>query len=74
LRQDTRNTIAPLTDRREIWKRLLATLIKPLVTAEWWQKELDVLQAIVDEIPCYTMRFERSGAIVAELVRLTDCS
>jgi hypothetical protein len=60
-----------LTDRKEIWRRLLATLIRPMVTAEWWQKELDVLQEIVDEIPCYTMRFDRSGAIVAQLVALT---
>jgi hypothetical protein len=73
LRQDTHNVIVPLTDRKEIWRRLLATLIKPMVTAEWWQKELDVLQAIVDEIPCYTMRFDKSGVIVAELVRLADC-
>jgi hypothetical protein len=71
LQQDTCNEIAPLTDRKEIWRRLLATLIRPMVTAEWWQKELDVLQEIVDEIPCYTMRFDRSGAIVAQLVALT---
>ena len=57
----------PLTDRKEVWKRLLATLIRPLVTADWWEKELDVLQRIVDEVPCYTMRFDRSGAIVPEL-------
>ena len=44
LQQDTRNEIVPLTDRKEIWRRLLATLIKPMVTAEWWQKELDVLE------------------------------
>jgi MoaA/NifB/PqqE/SkfB family radical SAM enzyme len=74
LQQADENAIIPLTDRKEIWRRLLATLIKPMVTAEWWQKELDVLQAIVDEIPCYTMRFDQSGAIVAELVRLADRS
>ena len=44
LQQDTRNEIVPLTDRKEIWQRLLATLIRPMVTAEWWQKELDVLE------------------------------
>ena len=53
LRQDTRNELVPLTDRKEIWKRLLATLIKPMVTAEWWQKEMaDVLEQIVTEVPC----------------------
>jgi hypothetical protein len=36
LRQDTRNELVPLTDRKAIWRRLLATLIKPMVTAAWW--------------------------------------
>jgi len=55
LQQDTRNEITPLTDRREIWRRLLATLIKPMVTAEWWQKELDVLEKIVKELCQYAI-------------------
>ena len=59
-----RNEIVPLTDRKEIWQRLLATLIRPMVTAEWWQKELDVLERIVAEVPCYKMHFDKSGAIV----------
>jgi hypothetical protein len=71
LQQDARNAIAPLTDRKEIWRRLLATLIKPMVTAEWWQKELDVLEQIVKEVRCYVMRFDQSGAIVSVLVELT---
>ena len=62
-----RNEIVPLTDRKEIWQRLLATLIRPMVTADWWQKEMDVLEQIVAEVPCYTMRFDKSGAIVPEL-------
>jgi MoaA/NifB/PqqE/SkfB family radical SAM enzyme len=73
LHQDSRNEIAPLTDRMEIWKRLLATLIKPMVTAEWWHKELDVLERLVSEVPCYTMHFDKSGAIVAELATLAEC-
>jgi hypothetical protein len=72
LQQDTRNEITPLTDRKEIWKRLLATLIRSMVTAEWWQKELDVLEQIVKEVRCYAMRFNKSGAIVSELVALTN--
>ena len=70
LEQSAENEIVPLTDRMAVWKRLLATLIRPLVTAEWWEKELDILQRIVDEVPCYTMRFDKSGAIVPELERL----
>ena len=70
LHQDTRNEIVPLTDRKEIWQRLLATLIRPMVTAQWWQKELDVLEQIVKEVRCYSMKFEKSGAIVGKFVEL----
>jgi hypothetical protein len=70
LNQDTRNEIVPLADRKEIWRRLLATLIRPMVTAEWWQKELDVLEEIVKEVRCYSMYFDKTGAIVDEMVGL----
>jgi MoaA/NifB/PqqE/SkfB family radical SAM enzyme len=67
LKQDTLNRIEPIDDRKAVWKGLLATLIRPMVTAEWWQKELDVLERIVAEIPCYTMHFDKSGLIVEEI-------
>ena len=64
------NTLTPLTDRKEITRRLLACLIKPFVTASWWDKTLDVIEQMAREVPCYVMRFDRSGAIVRELRRL----
>jgi len=67
LKQDKQNKIEPLTDRKKIWHSLLATLIRPMVTAEWWQKELDVLERIVNDIPCYTMHFDKSGRIVDKI-------
>ncbi|MGB5218277.1 MAG: radical SAM protein [Smithella sp.] len=67
LKQDKQNKIEPLTDRKKIWHNLLATLIRPMVTAEWWQKELDVLECIVNDIPCYTMHFDKTGKIVNEI-------
>jgi hypothetical protein len=70
LEQHETNQIASLTDRKEIWQRLAATLIKPLVTADWWLKEMDVLERIAAEVPCFTMRFDKSGAVVGELERL----
>ena len=72
LHQDSRNAITPLTDRKGIWRRLLGTLIKPMVTAEWWQKELDVLERLVNEVPCYKMDFDKSGAIVTKLAKLAE--
>lgn len=71
LQQAPHNKITPLSDRKDIWRRLLATLIRSMMTAEWWQKELDVLEQIVAEVRCYSMQFDKSGAIVNELVNLT---
>ena len=72
IKQDKANRIEPLTDRKQIWHKLLATLIRPMVTAEWWEKELDVLEQIVADVPCYTMHFDRSGAIVPHLTALSQ--
>jgi MoaA/NifB/PqqE/SkfB family radical SAM enzyme len=71
LHQAPCNEIVPLTDRKEIWLRFLATLIKPMVTAAWWEKELDVLQQMVSDVPCYTMHFDKSGNIASILLKLT---
>ncbi len=65
------NEIRPITDRKDAWKRLLATLIRPMVTSAWWKKELDVLEEIVNEVPCFTMHFDKSGEIVHHLAKLT---
>jgi hypothetical protein len=70
IKQSRRNTLIPLTDRREIWKHLLATLIRPLGTLDWWQKQLDTLEQLITEVPCFIMNFDKSGLIVPELERL----
>jgi len=69
LTKDTTNRLVPLTDKLEIIRRLLAVVIKPLVTVEWWRKTLDVIEIVASEAPCYEMRFDKSGAIVDVLKR-----
>ena len=64
LRQSTENRIDRMTDRVAVRHELLRTIIKPLVTADWWEKSLDTIEHIAGEVPCYEMRFDRSGAIV----------
>jgi hypothetical protein len=64
------NRLIPLSDRKEIRRRLLACLIKPFVTADWWNKSLDLIEKMAGEVPCCEMRFDRSGAIVQELRQL----
>ena len=61
------NTLTPLTDRKEILRRLLACVIRPFVTADWWEKTLDLMERMSGETPCYVMRFDKSGEIVDNL-------
>jgi hypothetical protein len=70
LEQHEHNEIVLVADKKRIWQSLLATVIRPLVTAEWWRREMDLLEQIVGEVPCYTMRFDKSGKIVADLEKM----
>lgn len=64
LNQAPQNALVRMTDRREIRKHLLATLIRGVVTEEWWNKAIDVIVRLAAEAECYRMDFDRSGAIV----------
>lgn len=64
LRKSDQNRIDAVADRSAVHRELLGTIIKPLVTAEWWHKSLDVIERIADEVPCYEMLFDTTGPIV----------
>jgi MoaA/NifB/PqqE/SkfB family radical SAM enzyme len=74
LEKAAENTLAPLNDNREIIRRLLACVIKPFVTADWWNKTLDIIERMACEVPCYLMRFDTSGTIVRDLRELSRTS
>jgi hypothetical protein len=57
------NRLVPIEDRREILIRLTACLVRPLLTADWWEKSLSLVEQIAREIPCYQMEFDKSGDI-----------
>lgn len=67
IEQSCANDIQRIHGGKEAWKRMLATLIRPAVTAEWWNKNIDTLEIFVNESKFYTMSFDRSGAIVHKL-------
>jgi hypothetical protein len=63
LEQAAENCLVPLRDSRDIGRRLLAHLIRPLVTAEWWEETLDLVEDMT-HIPCFVLRFDQSGRAV----------
>jgi hypothetical protein len=70
LNQSTENRLIPLLDRAEIVRRTLPYIIRPFVTADWWGKTLDVIEALAQAVPCYEMWFDKSGAVVPLLREL----
>ncbi len=61
--QANRNEIAPLSLPNDAHLRLLATLVRPLATADWWEKELDILRQLLAETPCHRLRFDLTGRL-----------
>lgn len=64
LKQDRENRFIPMDHTQDIIKILLACLIKPLVTADWWEKMLALMNTIAHEIPCYTLHFNKDGGVI----------
>jgi len=72
LEKSVDNRLQPLHERKAIFQRLLACLIRPLATREWWVPSLEVIEQISREVPCYEMHFDNSGKIVSVLKDLVD--
>jgi len=63
LEQSPENRIIPIKNNQEKLRNLLACLIKPFDTADWWKKVLAINDAIVREVPCYRLHFNMTGDI-----------
>ena len=57
------NRIEQIEDRGEIARRLPLFVIKPFVTADWWEKVLSLMESITREVPVYNLRFDKSGRV-----------
>ncbi len=64
------NRLMPLEDKKEITRRILACLIRPFVTVDWWEKTLLLMDKIAQEIPCYVLRFDKSSRVIDILRKL----
>jgi hypothetical protein len=64
------NRVIPIKNKKEITRKLIACLIKPFVTADWWEKTLQLIDKIASEVPCYVLKFDKSRKIVNILNKL----
>jgi len=70
LRQSKDNRLERIADPKAVLKNLLPRFVRPLETAEWWDRILTLAGEIAAGIPCYDMRFDKSGKIVEALEEL----
>jgi len=64
------NSLIPVEEKKEIIKRLLACVIRPFITPDWWEKTIDLMEDIASEIPCHRLRFDKSGNVIQLLKKL----
>jgi hypothetical protein len=51
--------------------RLLAQhVVKSLVTADWWEKILALIENMAQEVPAYRLQFDKSGRMVDTIVKI----
>lgn len=62
--QAKENCIIAVSDRMEAAKRILPCLIRPVESAQWWSRSLELVGEMVSRVPCYRVRFDLSGRIV----------
>lgn len=70
LQKAKENRIVPIAGKRDKIKHILNNLIKPFADADWWGKTLPLIEEIIDKIPFYKLRFDKSGDVVDVLKRL----
>jgi MoaA/NifB/PqqE/SkfB family radical SAM enzyme len=61
------NELILLKDKKEVARRILACLIKPFVTVDWWNKTLLTVEEVIKTIPCYILKFDKSKEVIEVL-------
>ncbi len=64
LEQSKVNGLVPITDKKLIFHKLLACLIRPVVTYDWWDNSLNTITSISNEISCWILKFDKSGKVL----------
>jgi hypothetical protein len=72
LEQAQTNQLIPITETRERLSQLLAHVVRPLLTANWWEKTLNLAGRIASEVPIYRLKFDKSGQVVDVLKPLYE--
>lgn len=69
LKKAEKNCLLPVKDKRKIASLILNCTIKPLVTVDWWDKTLSLIDALSQGVPCYTLHFNKNAQAVTRLLK-----
>lgn len=64
LKKSKINKIIPVKDKKVIIAGILGCVIRPLITKDWWEKNICLVEDIVNELPCFELYFDKSGKIL----------
>ena len=64
LKQSKHTRLLPIQENSAVIKTLLACLIRPLGSKEWWHRSMLFLNDVSKAIPCRTLEFNKSGDVL----------
>ena len=64
LEQSEITKIEKINDQKQIFKTLLACLIRPVGTVDWWDHSLDLISMVSSQIPCWNLKFDKSDTVI----------
>ena len=70
LEQADDNEIVPVKKRMDSISKLLGCLVKPMVTKDWWENMMTLMEDLAASVPCYKLRFDKTGRIYEKLKAL----
>jgi len=64
LEKSSINAIEPITDKKTFVTKLIACLIRPISTSDWWNNSLDLLTDLSKSVPAYNLKFNKDPEII----------
>jgi hypothetical protein len=58
------NAIEPIPDKKTLITKLIACLIRPISTYDWWNNALDLLTDLSKSVPAYNLKFNKDPEII----------
>ncbi len=72
LEKSQKNVIEPISDKKTLVPKLLACLIRPVSTSDWWNRSIDIIVDVSNTIPCYILKFNKDPEIINLINNITN--